>query len=129
MELIDVLHKISEQSARASQPVELVIGTVETDSPLSITINTAMAPIRRELLYLTDGVVEKKISSLAHSHTQSGGGSTSVALDDAVCTVNGEIISSSGGEVMLNKALQVGDKVLMLRVCRGQKFIVLSRVY
>ena len=31
--------------------------------------------------------------------------------------------------IILNPALKVGDKVLLLRVQSGQKFIVLSRVY
>lgn len=31
--------------------------------------------------------------------------------------------------IILNPALKAGDKVLLLRVQRGQKFVVLSRVY
>ena len=33
------------------------------------------------------------------------------------------------GYIILNRALEVGDKVLMLRVMRGQQFIILSRVF
>jgi hypothetical protein len=31
--------------------------------------------------------------------------------------------------VTINKALEVGEKVIMLKVCSGQEFIVLSRMY
>lgn len=31
--------------------------------------------------------------------------------------------------VTINKALEVGEKVVMLKVCSGQEFIVLSRMY
>ena len=31
--------------------------------------------------------------------------------------------------IVSKKYLQKGDKVLMLRVCRGQQFIILSRVF
>lgn len=34
-----------------------------------------------------------------------------------------------GGYIILNRGLEVGDKVLMLRVMRGQQFIILSRVF
>ena len=32
------------------------------------------------------------------------------------------------GYIILNKKLETGDKVL-LRVCRGQQFIILSRIF
>ena len=34
-----------------------------------------------------------------------------------------------GGYIILNRGLEAGDKVLMLRVQNGQKFLVLSRVF
>jgi hypothetical protein len=34
-----------------------------------------------------------------------------------------------GGYIILNRALETGDKVLLLRVMRGQQFIILSRVF
>ena len=33
------------------------------------------------------------------------------------------------GYIILNRALAVGDEVILLRVQNGQKFIVLSRVF
>ena len=33
------------------------------------------------------------------------------------------------GYIILNRALEVGDKVLLLRVMRGQQFVILSRVF
>ena len=33
------------------------------------------------------------------------------------------------GYIILNKKLETGDKVLLLRVCRGQQFIILSRIF
>lgn len=44
---------------------------------------------------------------------------------------NGEVLplSDDGKYIILNPALKKGDKVLLLRVQSGQKFIVLSRVY
>ena len=137
MTLLDVLNQISANGQGSAQLTDLRIGTVETVNPLSITINTNMAPIQSQLLYLTENVVEKKIPVVAHSHqitvtdTFTGGGSAtcSTALSNIACTENGSTLPVENGYIILNRALKVGDKVLMLRVQHGQKYIVLSRVF
>ncbi len=167
MELRDVLLQMMQENQQAGQPTDLRVGTVTRTDPLEITINTAMAPLRRGVLYLTEAVVEKKIPVLAHSHTTSGlahahsvsglghthptGGSdtgeglsgsyttggalsqdrfeSSVALDDVTCIEDGRPLPVEDGYIILNRALAYGDKVLLLRVQNGQRFIVLSRVF
>lgn len=128
MELIDALHQISQQSQKAMQPTELVIGTVTSISPLEITSNTAMAPLREAVLHLTANVVEKKIPILQHTHTTPEG-TTGSALDSIACIENGQALPVENGYIILNRALEVGDKVLMMKVQHGQKFVVLSRVF
>lgn len=137
MELKDVLQQMMQQSQAAMQPTDLCIGTVDAVDPLEITISTAMAPLRQEVLYLTENVVEKKIPVVSHSHditvvdTYTGGGSAtcSTELSHIVCYENGQALPVEGGYIILNRALQVGDKVLLLKVQKGQKFIILSRVF
>lgn len=135
MELKDVLYQMMSESQKASQPSELRIGTVTATDPLEITINTAMAPLRQEILILTEPVVEKKIPILQHTHkitdTYTGGGSASDALlqSQIICQEYGEQLPVEGGFIILNRALEVGDKVVLMRVQNGQKFIVLSRVF
>ena len=124
MELIDALHQISQQSQKAMQPTELVIGTVTSISPLEITSNTAMAPLREAVLHLTANVVEKKIPILQHTHTTPEG-TTGSALDSIACIENGQALPVENGYIILNRALEVGDKVLMMKVQHGQKFVVL----
>lgn len=50
-------------------------------------------------------------------------------LRDIVCYEDGQPLPVENGYIILNRALAVGDKVLMLRVMRGQQFIILSRVF
>ena len=50
MELKDVLQQMMQQSQAAMQPTDLCVGTVDAVHPLAITINTAMAPLRQEVL-------------------------------------------------------------------------------
>ena len=104
--------------------------------PLEITISASMAPLRAGVLYLTVDVVEKKIPVVQHSHTIkvtdtfTGGGSAtcSTELTDIVCYESGTALPVENGYIIFNRALAVGDKVLLLRVQNGQKFVVLSRV-
>ena len=135
MELKDVLYQMMSESQRASQPADLRIGTVTAVDPLEITINTSMAPLRAGILLLTEPVVEKKIPILQHNHvihdTYTGGGSSEDNLmqSNIICYENGKPLPVENGYIILNRALEVGDKVLLLRVQSGQKFIVLSRVF
>lgn len=137
MELKDVLQRMMQESMQAGQPTDLRVGTVTSADPLEITINTQMAPLRAGVLLLTSAVVEKKIPVVSHSHnievqdTFTGGGSAtcSTELTDIVCYENGTALPVEGGYIILNRALAVGDKVLLLQVQHGQRFIVLSRVF
>ena len=147
-----------QENADAGQPTDLRVGTVTSEEPLEITINPAMAPLRRRQLYLTEPVVEKKIpvlthkhyiSTLGHTHTAPGGATGSAltgsylgedslvsegfnaTLQDQniVCWENGKELPIEDGFIILNRKLETGDKVLLLRVQGGQKFIVLSRIF
>lgn len=127
MELRDVLNQMIDENRSASQPSELKIGTVTSENPLEITINTAMAPLRAGVLILTEPVLEKKIPVLQHTH----GGQVPADLlqGSIICQEDSEGLPVEGGYIILNEALKAGDKVVLMRVQNGQKFIVLSRAY
>lgn len=157
MELKDVLQQMIQANAQAGQPTDIRIGTVTSADPLEITINTQMAPLKASVLYLTESVVEKKIpilehrhhiNTLSHSHTcPDGGTSTNLTgsyptlyslysagagedqTQNIVCYEFGKPLPIRDGFIILNRALEVGDEVILLRVQNGQKFIVLSRVF
>ena len=128
MELIDAIYQMAQKTQQASQPTELCTGTVASASPLEITIDTAMAPLRAPVLYLTSAVVEKKITALKHNHIASSMQTTD-ALEDVVCMENGVALPKDAQYITINRALKAGDRVLLLRVQHGQKFIVLSRIF
>ena len=114
MELINYLQEISQKTYTAMQPTDLLIGTVVSASPLEISINTAMANLKSQVLYLTSAVIPKTLTSLAHTHTTSGLAHThtvpgdetsgealtgeypgSEELSGVVCTENGVPLLSS----------------------------------
>ena len=105
-DLIDVLHKIVQETMNGMKPADLVFGTVVTTSPISITLETTMQPIPEPAIILTSEVIAR---------------SETVTATDS----NGDRVSVT---VPIVRPLQANERVLMLRCSAGQRFIVLSRV-
>ena len=99
-ELIDVLNMIAQDNAKANKPADIAYGTVSSISPLTVKLDDTMLPIPDVALVQTENV--KSRSAMVQ-----GGG---------------------GGTVVINEGLAVGDKVVMLRVSRGNRYIILSKV-
>jgi hypothetical protein len=127
VELSDVINTIVQRHLNSSQLTDLRVGTVVSTNPMRISISVQMAPLEKNVLMLTSEVVEKKIPVLSHSHSYSEG-TTGESLEGLACYENGEALPVEDGYIILNPALKEGDRVLLLRVQRGQMFIVLSRV-
>lgn len=128
MELIDVLAQLIGDSVNSMQLADMFIATVTSVSPLEVRIDVNQATIREELLYRTDSVIERKIPNPYHRHTVSGG-NTGYALSGYAVTIDGEEQPLVDNFIVINKGLAVGDKVLLLSVQKGQKFIILSHLY
>lgn len=155
MTLLDMLVQISDQSQSANQPTDLEFGTVTAVGPLEITRDSQQAPLKESVLVLTESVIEKKIPILSHKHytstlTHSHGGqvqpdltgsyisetslvsagyNSALQSEDIICYENGEPLPVEDGYIILNKKLEVGDRVVLMKVQKGQRFIVLSRVF
>lgn len=155
MTLLDMLVQISDQSQSANQPTDLEFGTVTSVGPLEITRDSQQAPLKESVLVLTESVIEKKIpildhqhyiSTLSHNHDGqvpydltgkyltetslvSEGFNSALQTQDIICWENGEELPIENGFIILNKKLEVGDRVVLLKVQKGQRFIVLSRIF
>ena len=51
------------------------------------------------------------------------------ALSGVACVEHGKTLPVENGYIILNRALAVGDRVLLLRVLGGQRFLILSRIF
>lgn len=158
MNLAETLYKMMQDSMKAGQLTDFVSGTVTSENPLEITCDATMQVLKASVLILTEPVIEKKIpvlthkhyiSTLTHTHTcptgatspgltgrylgedslVSEGASATLQQEDIVCYENGQPLPIEDGYIILNRKLEQGDKVIMLRVNAGQRFIVLSRVF
>lgn len=111
MELRDVINQMISQHLKSAQLADIEIGTVTSVSPLEITVDSAMPPLQSSVLYLTSAVIERKI------------------LGSSPCIENGSPLPVEGNYIVINRALETGDIVVLLRVRSGQEYIVLSRAF
>lgn len=95
------------------------------DSQL-MDITAAVAATGGNVSFTVNGVPTSSVT-LNHKHTNE------TTVLDAVCTEHGEELPKDADNdriiVTINRSLAKGDKVVMLRVSGGQRFIVLSRVF
>lgn len=114
-DLVEVVKQIAAQTQRAQRPVELCYGQVLSDKPLLIRVDQKLSlpgaffVIPRRL---TDHTVEVSVDwgtgtegTHPHSHR--------VAGRKAMTVHNG---------------LKAGDKLILLAVQQGQKYLILDRV-
>ena len=99
-ELIGVIQQIVQNVIQAMNLTDKATGTVLSIDPLSVQVDMNMPPLPDAAILLTDAVKER------------------------VAPVQG----GEGGTVVVAEGLKPGDKVLMLRVQRGQQYIILSRI-
>ena len=97
--LLGVIQEIVQENQKAMKPTEVAFGTVTAVSPISILVDGTSQPKPEAGLILTESVIPKTVP----------------------------VQGGSGGTVVVNKGLAVGDKVVMLRVSRGNRYIVLSK--
>ncbi len=97
---VGVIQEIVKNYVNAIKMTDKATGTVTNKSPLTIQTDTSLPPISGSALILTSNVVGKSVP------------------------VRGGV----GGIVTVTEGLNVGDKVLLLRVQKGQQFIVLSKI-
>lgn len=98
--LIGVIQQIVQNTIQAMKLTDKATGTVISVTPLSVQPGMHMPPLPEAALVLTDAVKEK------------------------IAPVQG----GAGGTVVVSEGLKPGDKVLMLRVQRGQQYILLSKI-
>ncbi len=98
-ELVGVIQQIVQNTIQAMKPADMATGTVISASPLSVQPDIHMPPLPEKALILTDTVRERIVD-----------------------------VQGGDGRVVVREGLRSGDKVLMLRVQNGQRYLILSKI-
>lgn len=99
--MIQTIKQAAIEAVRESSPSAIMYGVVVKASPLEISVEQRLN-VPREMILLTSNVIDK---------------TTEIRIND--CAKNKAVIFN---------ALKTGDKVLLLRVQGGQKYVVLDRL-
>ena len=122
-DLVSVIKKAAQEAIEAGKPVKVMFGEVKAINPLQITVEQKL-PLTEEFLILTEAVKdhEHEITLLDWQTENASGGSG----DSAYAAHPHQIVGRK--RIVIHNALQVGEKVLLLAMQGGQKFIVVDRV-
>ncbi|MFS1514550.1 DUF2577 domain-containing protein [Chengkuizengella sp. SCS-71B] len=104
--MIDLIKQASLGAVNASGPTKILYGTVAKINPLEINVDQRFK-LPEDFLVVPESVTEIVVD-LKHSHV-----GTEESLNEPI---------------VIRKGLEVGDKVLLLRIQGGQQYIVLDRV-
>lgn len=150
-DLLRIIKEASCNAVEANKPVNILFGLVISNSPLKIQVEQKLI-LEKEQLVLSRNVTDfnttmtinintdtKNVSyNFNHTHSIDVASSTSEGHSHQVngSTENQEISLTHSHNhtingtynVKINNSLKNGDKVILLRVQKGQKYIVLDRI-
>ena len=120
--LVELMKKAALQAVENSMPTGIFFGTVVTTSPLKINVEQKMI-LDASNLVLTSLVSTFNVDmTMEHFTEETSGGSGYGAFDNHRHEYKGR------KKFTVHLGLSPGEKVILLRVQGGQKYIVLDRV-
>lgn len=121
-EFLKLIKQAALEVVANSKPCDVMIGIVAGESPLSIQLDQKIT-LTEEFLFLTRNVTDYSvIMEVDHTTEAEMGGSCSDHCKEHTHDYVGE------KEFFVKNHLQEGEKVLLLRVAGGQKFVVWDRL-
>lgn len=115
MSMIQIIKQAAIEAVEQSSPMTIAYGTVTKATPLGINVEQRM-DISGEMILLTSNVIDQEVEIEVNDKTEEGG-------------TGPHIHEYKGTKKHIHKkGLKVGEKVLLLRIQGGQKYIVLDRL-
>lgn len=142
---VDVVKRAALEAVEASKPVNVLFGTVVSVSPLKIDVEQKMTLGEKQLI-LTRNVTDYDVSMTidhqtesaltTHTHSYSGnvdsGGPGPHAhsyTGETDPTDLSHVHKYKGTKVFrIHNALKIGERVVLIRVQGGKKFLVIDRL-
>lgn len=115
MALIDLIKQAAMESVNAGDPMAIIYGTVTADSPLEINVDQRFT-LDADFIEVPESLTHFEIN-LYHNHKYTDDG-----------TEGNTGFSLPEEPIVIRRGLEVGDKVYLLRVQGGQKYVVFDRV-
>ena len=112
---VEVVKRAAVEAVEAGKPVNILFGTVLSASPLKIQVD-------QKSIYTSKMLILTRNVTVNHSTEDKGGGSGAAAYEAHKHAYVGK------KTFKVHNALKAGEKVLLIRVQQGKKFVVIDRV-
>lgn len=109
--MLEAIKQAALGAMDAAGPVIVQLGSVTQINPLKVMVDNRLE-LTEDFFILPESLTKLELE-LKHTHAIQGAGSTEEALKD---------------KIILRKGLEVGDKLLLLRMQGGQRYVILDRV-
>lgn len=122
--LVRLMKKAAVDAVKEGQPCAIVYGTVRSTKPMVISVNTdEKLNLTEEFLYLTRNVKDYEIEmTVDHKTEEKSGGSGEASFSSHTHAYEGK------KRFWVHNDLSVGERVILLMVQGGDKYIVLDRM-
>lgn len=122
--LVRLIKKAATDAVKEGQPCSVLFGTVKSETPLIISVDgDEKRNLTKEFLYLTRNVKDYKIDMTVDHVTEArGGGSGEAAFSSHTHAYRGK------KTYLVHNKLRAGERVLLLMMQGGNKYIVLDRM-
>lgn len=111
--MIQIIKQAAMEAVDASNPTRVFFGTVLSTSPLSVKIDQKFT-LTQDFLILTKNVMDYTVEMTVEHSTEEAAG---------------HLHEYKGRkEFTVHNGLKVGEKVILLQIQGGQKYIVLDKV-
>ena len=114
-DLINLIKQAAVEAVKADDPAEVIFGIVTGVSPLAVSVDQKMT-LQAPILILTNNVRDYVVDIEVSWQTGLGGD-----------PIHNHSISGRK-TVTVRNGLKIGEKVILLKMQGGQKYIVLDRV-
>lgn len=112
--LLDVIKAAGMDAVGASNPVNIMFGEVITIDPFSVKVDQRFT-LPADFLIMPERLIRYEVD-LSHTHQYT---------DDGSARTTSEALTT---KLIVRPGLKTGDKVLLLRVQGGQKYVILDKV-
>lgn len=110
MSLLDIMKRASIGAVESNNPVTILFGNVIRINPLEVNVHQRFT-LTEDFLVVPESLTRYELD-LKHNHSTSEG-------------PTGEVLPE---KIVIREGLQVGDRVLLIRVQGGQQYVVLDKV-
>ncbi len=135
----ELIKKIALLAIEETKPTTVIFGEVTSVSPLKITVDQKFT-LTEDFLILTNSVKDHDVymtvnhstdaTSLNanHNHTATSSDGSNITVSQKNITLDHSHGYSGKKKFTIHNGLAKGEKVILIRFNKGQKFLVLDRV-